>query len=36
MVKLSPGNHQFELRVFDSEGGMTSDSIQITIEASDS
>jgi len=36
MVKLSPGNHQFELRVFDSEGGMTSDSIQIVIEASDS
>ena len=35
-VKLSPGNHQFELRVFDSEGGMTSDSIQITIESSDS
>ncbi|MGB2267938.1 MAG: PKD domain-containing protein, partial [Candidatus Poseidoniaceae archaeon] len=36
MVKLSAGNHQFELRVFDSEGGMTSDSIQITIQASDS
>ena len=35
-VKLSPGNHRFELRVFDSEGGMTSDSIQITIESSDS
>lgn len=35
-VKLSTGNHQFELRVFDSEGGMTSDSIQITIESSDS
>ena len=36
MVKLSAGIHQFELRVFDSEGGMTSDSIQITIQASDS
>ena len=35
-VKLSPGHHQFELRVFDSEGGMTSDSVQITIESSDS
>ena len=35
-VKLSLGNHRFELRVFDSEGGMTSDSIQITIESSDS
>ena len=35
-VKLSPGIHQFELRVFDSEGGMTSDSIQITIESSGS
>ena len=32
-VKLSPGIHQFELRVFDSEGGMTSDSLQITIES---
>ena len=36
MVKLSAGIYQFELRVFDSEGGMTSDSIQITIQASDS
>ena len=35
-VKLSPGKHQFELRVFDSEGGMTTDSVQITIESSDS
>ncbi len=35
-VKLSPGSHRFELRVFDSEGGMTSDSVQITIESSDS
>ena len=35
-VKLSSGSHRFELRVFDSEGGMTSDSIQITIESSDS
>ena len=35
-VKLSPGIHQFELRVFDSEGGMTSDSLQITIESSGS
>lgn len=35
-VKLSPGTHQFELRVFDSEGGMTSDSLQITIESSGS
>ena len=35
-VKLSLGNHRFELRVFDSEGGMTSDSIQINIESSDS
>ncbi len=35
-VKLSPGHHHFELRVFDSEGGMTSDSVQITIESSDS
>ena len=33
-VKLSAGNHYFELRVFDSDGGMTSDSIQITIESS--
>ena len=35
-VKLSPGIHQFELRVFDSEGGMTSDLLQITIESSGS
>ncbi|MEC7483418.1 MAG: PKD domain-containing protein, partial [Candidatus Thermoplasmatota archaeon] len=35
-VKLSTGIHQFELRVFDSEGGMTSDSLQITIESSGS
>ena len=35
-VKLSPGIHHFELRVFDSEGGMTSDSLQITIESSGS
>ena len=33
-VKLSAGHHYFELRVFDSDGGMTSDSIQITIESS--
>ncbi len=35
-VKLSPGIHRFELRVFDVDGGMTTDSVQITIESSDS
>ena len=32
-VKLSEGMHQFELRVFDIDGGMTSDSVQIEIES---
>ena len=35
-VKLSTGTHLFELRVFDIDGGMTTDSVQITIESSDS
>ena len=35
-VKLSLGVHQFELRVFDVDGGMTTDSLQITLESSDS
>ena len=35
-VKLSLGMHQFELRVFDVDGGMTTDSLQITLESSDS
>ena len=35
-VKLSPGIHQFELRIFDVDGGMTTDSIQITIVSSGS
>ena len=35
-VKLSIGVHQFELRVFDVDGSMTTDSVQITIESSDS
>ena len=33
-VKLSLGVHLFELRVFDIDGGMTTDSVQITIESS--
>ena len=33
-VKLSTGVHQFELRVFDVDGSMTTDSVQITIESS--
>jgi hypothetical protein len=33
-VKLSKGMHQFELRVFDVDGSMTTDSVQITIESS--
>ena len=33
-VKLSKGVHQFELRVFDVDGSMTTDSVQITIESS--
>ena len=33
-VKLSFGAHLFELRVFDIDGGMTTDSVQITIESS--
>ena len=33
-VKLSIGVHQFELRVFDTDGSMTTDSVQITIESS--
>ena len=33
-VKLSLGTHLFELRVFDIDGGMTTDSVQITIESS--
>ena len=33
-VKLSSGAHLFELRVFDIDGGMTTDSVQITIESS--
>ena len=33
-VKLSLGAHLFELRVFDIDGGMTTDSVQITIESS--
>ena len=35
-VKLSPGIHRFELRVFDVDGGMTTDSVQITVEYSGS
>ena len=33
-VKLSTGVHWFELRVFDVDGSMTTDSIQIKIESS--